>query len=100
LCDQRLGQRPFGNHRHLDGFRPEREQVIVHHRAVAQRRLPQRAEGDVIGPRLGRGHAVMTRGAAERADDGIPAQFLAGMTHGAGTIRQVDPVQPVTCDQK
>ena len=32
----------------------------------------------------------MTRGAAEGADDGIPAQFLAGMTHGAGTIRQVD----------
>ncbi len=99
---RRLGQRALGHDGHLDGFRPEFEQLELHR---ACRRpsgvCAERAEGHVIGPRLARRHALVARGAAEGADDGIGAKLLAGMADSARAVGQVDAVEPVAqgkCD--
>ena len=62
---------------------------------MAERKGTDRPEGDVIRPGLTRVHAVMARGAAEGADDGIRPQHLACVTHRFGAARQVNAVKPV-----
>ena len=52
-------------------------------------------EADVVGPGLGRVHAIVARRAAERADDRIRSQFLPCIAHAAGAVGQVHPIKPV-----
>ena len=94
-ADAVLGQGAFGHDRHLDHLGPPLEQLCLGYPARAEGGFGHRAEGHVIGPQLAGGHAVVPRVTAEGADDGVVAQVLARLAHGAGVVGQVDAVEPV-----